>query len=135
EYATLAYTALGERPHRRLSLNELTSLLPGASRALLDAPSAPDEHSAASVLALIRIDLGGRADHVARKCAADLRFRQAEPAFSAWLNPRRFRLVIVTGAAEKAATIRSAVDRHLWPDGLSIHLAVVPELLLFTGRR
>src|SRR5690606_2810752 len=49
EYATLAYTALGERPHRRLSLDELTSLLPGASRTLLDAPYALDEHSAASV--------------------------------------------------------------------------------------
>jgi hypothetical protein len=135
EYGVLAYAALGTVYHRRLTSDELEQLLPGAPASLLsETPYCLDESQRTSVLELLRVDLGGRADHVARKTAAEIRHRKAEPAFGPWLRQGRLRLVIVTGAAEKAAAIRAAVDQHLWPDGLSIHLAVVPQLLRLTGR-
>lgn len=135
EYGVLAYAALGSSYHRRLNLDELEQLLSGAPASLLsEAPYCLDETKRESVLELFRVDLGGRADHVARKAASIIRDRKAEPAFASWFQQGRVRLVIVTGAAEKAAAIRAAVDQHLWPDGLSIHLAVVPHLLRLTGR-
>lgn len=135
EYGVLAYAALGSGNHLRLTSDELQRLLPGVPGSLLDAPYSLDENGTPTpVLELIRVDLGGSADHVARKCAADLRLRKTEPAFGAWIKEARLRLVIVTGAPDKAAAIRTAVNQHLWPDGLPIHFAVVPQLLRLTGR-
>lgn len=135
EYGALAYAALGSGNHCRLTVPELKRLLPGATAVLLDVPYSLDENGTPTpVLELIRVDLGGSADHVARKCAADLRQRQREAAFQTWISQGRLRLVIVTGTPDKSAAIRSALDQHLWPDGLSIHFAVVPPLLRLTGR-
>ena len=134
EYGVLAHAAMGSTYRQRLTSADLDELLPGVRPLLVHAAYCLDESSCPSVLELVRVDLGGGADHVARKAAFDFRLRRNEPAFQPWLSDHRLRLVIVTGSTDKSAAIRAAVNQHLWPDGLSIHLAVVTPLLRLTGR-
>lgn len=133
EYAALAYATLGNDQHRRLTAAELRRLCPWLSGQLLDFPHCLDESDDRPVLELIRVDLGGKADHVARKCDADIQVRRAAAEFGHLVRDARFRLVIVTSTTEKAAAIQEALDQRVWPDGLQIHLAVVPDLLLLTA--
>lgn len=81
------------------------------------------------VLELIRVDLGGPADHVARRCFTDFETRHESPAFENAVTEGLFQLVVVTATADKAAAIQLALQGHLWPDGMSFHLAAIPELL------
>jgi hypothetical protein len=39
-------------------------------------------------------------------------------------------LVVLTTAKTKADLIRSALDMHSWPDGMSIRLVAIPPLSL-----
>ena len=134
EYATLAYATLGSHYHRRLTTQELVELCPWLPRPLPEQPHCLDESGRQPRLEAIRVDLGGRPDHVARKCDADIQSRDHFQAFKSFLKQHRFGLVVVTGTTEKAAAIREALDEHVWPDGLEIHLAVVPDLPLLTWR-
>jgi hypothetical protein len=129
EYAVLAYATLGATEHARLTASELAELCPWMQATSQDAPYCLDTSQEPPVLELIRVDLGGKADHVARKCDADIQVRRPLGEFETWVRNRRFRLVVVSGTSEKAALIRQSLEEHLWPDGLSIHLVVVPELL------
>ncbi len=81
------------------------------------------------ILELLRIDLGGPADYVARKCLADIQLRQQRREFEDFVKRELFRLVVISATTEKAAAIQQALHGHLWPAGLRIHLAVIPELL------
>ena len=83
---------------------------------------------------LLRVDLGGKPDHIARKCAANIQLRLARNGFLPFVQTGGFRLVVITGTTEKAAALRAALDQHLWPEGLSIHLAIAPDLPLLTAR-
>lgn len=129
EYGVLAYSTLGRVAHNRLSRRELQQQYPFLTEGLIEQPYTECEN----VLELIRVDLGGSADHVARKCVRDIELRGACIEFSSLMLEGRFRLVVVTCTTEKAAVIRTALDQHLWPEGLQIHLAVVPDLILLTA--
>ena len=134
EYGALAYATLGAHCHRRLLPRELAECCPWLQPKLLDAPHCLNESGSSPVLELIRVDLGGKPDHVARKCAADIRVRAARNEFKKFVSGGRFRLVIVTATRDKATAIRQALDDHLWPTGMQFHLAVVSDLLLLTAR-
>ena len=133
EYAVLLYATLGEQPRTRLTKAEVLGTCPWLDPALADAPHCADEQR--DVLELVRVDLGGPADHVARKCVADLNQRRRLRDFSPLLAQGRFRLVIITATKEKATAVRQALDRHDWPDGLLIHFSVVSHLLSISVRR
>ena len=133
EYAALAYVA-SKTAHRRLTSAELQELWPSLVGPLAEFPYCLDESAKPPVLELIRVDLGGKPDYVARKCEADYQARRVLSDFDEWLDQRRFRLVVITGATQKAALIQNALEQHLWPERLSIHLAVIPKLLLLTAR-
>jgi len=130
EYAVLAFATLGRTHHVRLTQNELAARYPDLKPGLLEQPHCLDETG--TTLELVRVDLGGRPDHVARKCAADIRARATVEPFVRLLRGQQFRLVVVTCTCEKAAAIRGALNSRVWPDGLLIHLAVVPELVHLT---
>lgn len=66
---------------------------------------------------------------MARKCHADAHARNDAQGFRALLGQERVVLVVVTGTTVKAASIRDALDNHVWPEGLQFRLAVVPDLL------
>lgn len=134
ELAVLLFATLGNHPHRRLTDQELKTGYPWMTRSLRAVPHCIDEATPGEpCLELVRVDLGGRADHVARKCECDIRRRRDIVDFQGLLQRQQFRLVVVTATAEKSSAIREALDRHLWPDGLVIHLVVVPQLLSLLG--
>ena len=133
EYAVLVYATLGKAPRRRLTAAEVLRKCPWLKPALAEAPHCEDEQHGA--LELIRVDLGGPADHVARKCAADVTQRRRWRQFAALVTQGHFRLVIITATKEKAAAVRQALDRHDWPPGLLVHFSVVPQLLSLTASR
>jgi len=45
---------------------------------LLESPHCLDESRDPAVVELIRVDLGGKSDHVARKCHADIQLRRQQ---------------------------------------------------------
>jgi hypothetical protein len=119
---------------KRLTPPELKTTFPWTNRALASLPHCLDVALEDSpCLELLRTDLGGKPDHVARKCEADIQMRRDIPAFQDLLRLGSFRLVVITTSQGKADLIREAIDGHVWPDGLLIHLAVLPQLSSFLG--
>jgi len=131
EYAVLIYAACGQPPRTRLTRREVRQLCSWLPVSLAAAPHCRD---ALGGLELVRVDLGGPAAHVARKCAADVNQRRRFREFTALAAAGRFRLVVVTATKEKAAALRQSLDQHDWPSGLRIHFSVVPDLLSLTAR-
>lgn len=132
DYGLLAYATLGKQSRVRMDRSEVLSLCPWLPNHLASAPHCYDAEKA--ILELVRVDLGGSADHVARKCVADLRERRLIPEFARMLAQSQFRLVVVTATREKAIAIQQALNRHEWPNGLTIHLSVVSQLLSLIAR-
>jgi hypothetical protein len=133
DFAALMYSTASPN-RKRLTPQELRSLYPWMSRALATLPHCLDQSLAESpCLELLRTDLGGKPDHVARKCDGDVRKRRDIPSFQDLLRQGRFRLVVITMTQGKADLIRDALDSHLWPDGLVIQLVVLPQLSSFLG--
>ncbi len=126
EFALLAFATLGTHQHLRLNAAEVKRRCPWLPFSFAAAPHCLDE---ANVLELVRVDLGGPADHVARKCAANLTERCRVPEFLTLVAAGQFRLVIITATTEKVAAIHRALKHHLWPPGLLVHCSVVPQLL------
>jgi hypothetical protein len=133
EYGVLVYATLGEHTHTRLTQVEVLHKHPWLTATLASGPHCRDEQD--KILELIRVDLGGPADHVARKCAADLNRRRRLRDFLPLVAQSRFRLVVITATKEKAAAVRQALERHDWPTGLLIHFSVIPKLLSLTTSR
>lgn len=126
EFAILTFAALSAKAHLRLNTSEVLKRCPWLPTYMASAPHCIDR---AEVLELVRVDLGGPADHVARKCAVDLVNRCRIREFPPLLAEGRFRLVVITSTTGKATAIQRALDRHELPSGLSIHFSVVPQLL------
>jgi hypothetical protein len=133
DYATMVYATTSAHQRRRLTGEELLHLIPGMPAILADFAYCLDETQQPAVLELIRVDLGGKPDHVARKCDADIEVRKPVEQLMRWMRDGRFRLVVITATADKAITIRDSLSQHVWPAGLTIHLAIVPELLHLTA--
>ena len=133
EYAVLAYSTLSKHPRQRLTSDEVQKLCPWFPTAFVEAPHCFEEQQ--QILELIRIDLGGPADHVARKCSADVNERRRIREFDQYITSGHFRLVVVTATKEKSAAIRQALDRHDWPSGFALHPSIVPQLLSLTASR
>jgi hypothetical protein len=130
DYAILVYATLGSTPRLRLTTDEVRHRCPWLPEALIKAPHCMD---ASQTLELIRVDLGGPADHVARKCAIDISKRCRIPEFPALAASPSFRLVVITATDGKSAAIQKACARHEWPAGLTMHFATVSKLLFSGG--
>lgn len=126
EFALLAFATLGPQQHLRLNAAEVKKRCPWVPLSLTVPPHCIDQ---ANVLELVRVDLGGSADHVARKCAADLTERSRIREFLSVIAAGQFRLVVITSTQGKVEAIQRALNHHLWPSGLLIHFTVVPQLL------
>jgi hypothetical protein len=132
-YAVLMYAVLAKQPRCRLTPAEVQERCPWLPTRWARAPHCTD--AAGDILELVRVDLGGPVHHVARKCVADLTARSRFREFASTVAAGRFRLVVITAAAEKAACLRQALDRHGLPAGLAIHLSVIPALLGLLPRK
>lgn len=132
EYAVLVHAILAKQPRCRLTPRELRDLWPWLPTTLAAAPHCID--SGEQVIELIRVDLGGPADHVARRAVRDVNCRRRLHEFLPVVTQGRFRLVLVTAAKSKAQAIRAALEHHDLPNGLQLHFAVVSQLLCLTMR-
>jgi hypothetical protein len=126
EAAVLHYCLSGSRKRQRMTPSELVAKFPTWPSSLRAAPHALDSQG---VLELIRVDLGAPADHVARKCRADITRRLAVPEVEQLIQAGGLKLVVLTPSSPKAAAIRRSLAAKEFPETLTIHLAVIPELL------
>ena len=128
EYAVLLYAA-GAKGLKRLLPEEIHQQFGWYDLAWSLAPHCRRHVDGKPLLELLRIDLGGPADHVARKCRSDIELRSTCREFESLVKREAFRLVVISATTEKAAAIQLALRNHLWPAGLKFHLAVIPQLL------
>jgi hypothetical protein len=134
EYAVLKYANANDLRRHRLTLRELANMLPHTEPVLLEPAHCLDELETQATIELVRVDLFGKPDHVARKCDRDIRRRRDFGKLDQMISSGRFRLVVITASQQKATAITTSLHRHCWPDGLQIRLAVVSELLHFLER-
>jgi len=133
-YAVVAYATLGKSEHPRLLPHEVRRRWPWLAAGGSEPVYCLDGRGSSPILERLRVDLGGKPDHVARKCCREIRRHQGHAPFAALLKAGRFRLVVVSGTPEKAKAIGTALDARVWPEGLRLHVAIVPELLRLTAR-
>ena len=134
EYAALHFACFTGAPRVRLTSSELKIAYPWMESGWIRAAHCLDRSQPESeCLELLRVVQGGSPDHVARKCHVDISRREGNAAFLQLVKQERFRLVVIAATAESARAIQQALDNHLWPDGLAIHLTVLPQLLPFLG--
>ena len=122
-YGVSLYCSLAAVPKDRLTADELKEKYGLTSVADLIAAYCEDGDQ----LCLLRVDLGGSADHVVRKCREDVRRRMEGPTWRELIDAGRFRIVIVTATVEKAAAIRQALAAFNW--NISFRTATIPDLL------
>lgn len=76
----------------------------------------------------IRVDLGGTPDHVATKCAHDIKLRQQVGGFRALLSERRLVYVVLTSTNTKKDLIKSALQKRDWPNNMRFEVVEIPDL-------
>lgn len=134
EFAALHFSCLTDPHRRRLTTAELQSEYSWMEPAWVRAPHclvvAPSDRPC---LELIRVAYRSRPDHIARKCQRDIQRRRGRREFLELVQEGRFRLVVIVATAEGAIAIRTALDGHVWPDGLAINLAVFAQLAPLLG--
>lgn len=129
EFALLEYTSSNSAQVQRLLPSELQSKYPWYRPVWKFASHCLRRSERKQVLELIRVDLGGPADHIARKCRDDISAQAAVSEFHDMLSRAEFCLVVITGSTSKAAAIQSALESHQWPEGIVFRLAVFVSLL------
>lgn len=134
ELAALHYVCKSSSPRQRLTSAELTERFPWMARSWTKSVHCVGSDSeGADCLDLLRVVLGGKPDHVARKCFSDISRRKNNSGFLDLLAQQRFRLVIIAPTKESASAIRLSLQNHLWPPGMNIQLSILPQLLPMLG--
>ncbi len=134
EYAVLLYTSNNHPQVRRLLTTELQALHPWFETKWLLATHALRDDAPRSITELLRVDLGGPADLIARKCLSDIHARYVRDEFRQLVANQEFQLVVITGTTEKAAQINAALSANTWPKGMLFRIAVFTELLSLLPR-
>lgn len=129
EYAVLEYTAANANQVRRLNTAEIQAQVPWYQPEWMLAPHCGRSSGEQTTLELIRVDLGGPPDHIARKCRRDIGLRRKATEFAELVARGAFSLVVLTGSTNKAAAIQTALDQHMWPEHLSFRIAVFVSLI------
>ena len=123
DYAVLLYAMHGDRT--RLLRNELNEIAPWLTEDLCHAPYC---QTSKGLLELIRVDLGGSPNHVARKTASDCSRRMNVPEFRQLVKEQRFQIVVLTTTTAKARLIRQAMEGLSWESSLRLHIATISRL-------
>ncbi len=131
DYAVLLYATHGERTRRRLTKEELSAVTPWMPDELTHAPYCQSHNG---VLELLRVDLGGSPQHVAKKAAADCSVRLEYAEFQEMVDRERFQLAILTTTTSKAKLIRQAIESMSWIPSIRLHLTMIPRLTLLQLR-
>lgn len=135
ELATLLYCTAGQHKYLRLAPLEVHTRFPWLTATTKhDVFAVRHVECQVSSLQWIRTDLGGPSHHVVRKAMRRLRKWTGSPAVDTAIRDGNLSVVFLTPTPEKLQSVRAAIEHHDWPDGLSIHLAVIPQLLPLTTR-
>lgn len=134
ELAALHFVCRSESRRTRLTAVELARNYPWMKRAWFRAAHCVEHGTAVGDrLELLRVALGGKPDHVARKCFIDVDRRREVRGFQALIAEQRFRLVVIVPTKEGADAVRHALQNHQWPDRFPIQLTVLSQLLPLLG--
>ena len=125
DYATLVYATSGNARRRRLTADEIDEYMPWLPSDLSQSPYCVDAHGQ---LELIRVDLGGSPQHVARKTTQASRIRLDVPQISELAAASRFQVVVLTSSEEKSRAISKALLASGCTDAVRVHIAVIPRL-------
>ena len=125
DYAVLLYATHGDRI--RLHVTELQSQVPWLPDELTYVPYC---RTSGGVLELIRVDLGGTPQHIAKKAATDCSRRLEIPEFRQLVDSDRFQMVVLTTTSSKARLIRQAIEGLAWESRTRLHLATISRLTL-----
>ncbi len=125
DYATLIYATSGNARRRRLTAAELAEYMPWLPNDLSQSPYCVD---AKGQLELIRVDLGGSPQHVARKTTQASHNRLDVPQISELAAAGRFQVVVLTTSEEKSKAISKALVTSGCTDAVRVHIAVIPRL-------
>lgn len=82
---------------------------------------------------LIRVDMGGRPDHVARKIVQDISSLNDASQFLAQLNERRFTQVVLCPSPGKKRLVEQSLSERSWIPGIRFQIGVIPELFQILG--
>lgn len=132
DYATLIYATQSETPKRRLSPLDLDEYTPWMPEELRVSPYCVATDGR---LDLVRVDLGGSPQHVARKVAAAAFQRLNIPELADLATQSRFQIVVLTTSTQKARYIVKALETTDCVNTVRIHLAVIPQLSLLLLRK
>lgn len=125
DFATLIYATSGNARRRRLTADEVNEYMPWLPSDLSKTPYCVD---AKGRLALIRVDLGGSPQHVARKTTQASLTRIEVPQISELAAASRFQVVVLTTSEEKSKAISKALVACGCTDAVPVHIAVIPRL-------
>jgi len=125
DYATLIYATGGDSRRRRLTNEELNEYMPWLPQDLSHAPYCIDANGQ---LELIRVDLGGSPQHVARKTTQASLDRLDVPQISELSAASRFQVVVLTTSEEKSKAISRSLIACGCTDSVRVHIAVIPRL-------
>jgi len=129
DYAVLKYTSANDPQVQRLTYEEIDRVATWYQPEWMFHPHCMRHHESGGILELVRVDLGGPADHIARKCRDDIRLRNDMAEFQEFVKRGRFALVILTGSTAKAAMIQAALDHQPWMQGIVFRLSVFVSLI------
>lgn len=131
DYATMIYAMTGSTRRRRLTMHEVDEYMPWLPNDLKHSPYAVD---AKGNLELIRVDLGGSPQHVARKTTVAANERLEVPEIADLAHASQFQIVLLTTSEEKAAAIAKSLATAGCTNAVRVHLAVIPRLSLLLLR-
>ena len=129
EFGTLAFCCMGPNLHERLRVADLSRLNPALLAKGLDSSHYYlDIDDKVNRLGLIRVDFGGDAAHVARKCRQDIEAREQVPAFRQLISEGRFLVAIVTLSDPKRAALEQELRKITSSSPVAFRVEVVPDL-------
>jgi hypothetical protein len=77
---------------------------------------------------LLRVDMGGRPDHVARKVTRDVNALLSLGEFGSLVTAGHFTQVVLCPSREKKRLIEQSLSDRPWPRGIRFQIGVIPEL-------
>ena len=122
------YCQLSSPSHQLLDEKDYASSWTWIPKKMRTLPGAIDPHSDSVILRLVRVDLGGTPDHVATKCAHDIKIRSNIEGFRNLLKPRCLVVVVLTTTENKRQLIMRAIQKRSWPENTRFEVVVISDL-------
>ena len=115
------FCCMGQPQRERLKVSELQRQFPDLlARKIDNSHYYLDRTDDGAVrLAFIRVDQGGTADHIARRCEKDIEDRSNMPSFRELVETDRFMITVITASEDKASVIRETIKRRRWRGAIS----------------